>query len=410
MKHTAEEIVKSAIAQAEPYKNTLNVLNKIFKEDENKKNITVMAIGKAAVPMAKAAEDTLKKRIKKGLLVTKYGHSENYSSQIFDILEASHPLSDENSVKAAKKGLEIANSLTKEDILLVLLSGGGSAIFEQSLISLEEQREITQKLLSRAADIEEINAIRKRLSTVKGGKLAAAAYPATVITVTLSDVLSNDKSVIASAPTVKDDTDNTFITDCVEKYLPDISEKTKQLICNNEEIRINDGGYYFVGDINMLCDAAEKAGEKLGFTVHTGKRDITCEARDAAQIILDSIKTQNGKHLYVFGGETLVTLKGDGKGGRNQEAALSAAVKLHGNKHKIAFVSVGSDGTDGPTDAAGGYADNNSYVKMIKAGVNPQKELDCNNSYYALSSADLLIKTGPTGTNVNDLILVLTDN
>lgn len=406
MRNEAIDIVNAAINAADPYNNTREILSTLFSDTKN--DITVMAIGKAAVPMARAADEILRGRIKSGLLVTKYHHSEGFYSENFEVIEAGHPISDCNSLLAAEKGLSVADTLNENDTLLVLLSGGGSALFEKSIIPAEEQQTITRKLLSRGAAIEEINALRKRLSLVKGGKLAAAAYPAKVITIALSDVLSNDKGVIASGITVKSTDSTEFIKQCTEKYLPDISEVTKSILLRNDGLIINDGGYYFAGDINILCDAAEKRGRELGYTVHPCKRDLTGEAREEAIRIINSIPSLPGKHLFVFGGETVVTLKGNGKGGRNQEKALSAAIKLKNTKN-ICFISVGSDGTDGPTDAAGGFADGNTYNLMKASGISPEKELSDNNSYLALEAADSLIITGPTGTNVNDITVILTD-
>ncbi len=405
MRKEAEQIAFSAIKAALPYENTKKILRGLSLEG----NITVEAIGKAAIPMAKAAEDVLGDKIKKGLIVTKYNHAENFSSSYFEVIESGHPISDENSILAAEKGLEIASSLSENDILLVLLSGGGSALFEKSKISPVEQREITKKLLSNAADIREINSIRKRLSLVKGGLLAQAAYPAKVITIALSDVLSNDKSVIASGITVKDSESEDFVRDIFNKYVKSASEQAKEAIFSSREIKINDGGYYFAGDINILCDYAGKKAEELGFTVHQMERDLSGEARDEAVRIIDSIPSEKGKHCYIFGGETVVTIKGDGKGGRNQETALSAAIKLR-DKKGICLLSIGSDGTDGPTDAAGGFANGNTYNKMLSLGISPEKELDNNNSYSALYESGYVLKTGATGTNVNDLIIILTEN
>lgn len=406
MKNDALSIVNEAIKAALPYENTVKLLKEAVPEGAD---ITVISVGKAAVPMAKAAEDILGCRIKKGLLVTKYDHSRGYSFSRFRVIEAAHPISDANSVAAAEEGLQTASSLTENDILLVLLSGGGSALFEKSKISEALQQDITKKLLSRGANIEEINAVRKRLSLVKGGKLAAAAYPARVITIALSDVLSNDKGVIASGITVCDDTDNESLYKILQKYLPDISDDIQKTILTKDDININDGGYFFAGDINILCEAAGKKARELGFTVHHKSRCLSGEARETAEEILRSIPSLPGKHCFVFGGETVVTLKGDGKGGRNQEMALAAAIRLQG-KSGIAFVSVGSDGTDGPTGDAGGFSDGNTYFRMKEKGIDAEKELENNNSNYALKMAGDIITTGPTGTNVNDLTFVLTEN
>lgn len=405
MKKDILEIINAGISAALPYESTLNILKNLSLPEK----VYVMAIGKAAVPQARAAEDFLGKRIANGLLVTKYLHSKSFNSHIFTVIEAGHPISDNNSEKAAETALEIAESLTENDTLIVLLSGGGSALFEKSRVSSDMQREITKKLLSAGADIRSINAVRKRLSLVKGGRLSAAAYPAKVITIALSDVLSNDKGVIASGITVQDEETDDFVKNVIDTYLPDIDEYTKNLILTKDSLIINNGGYYFAGDINILCDAAGKKAEDLGYTVFHGRRNISGEARNEALEIINNIPKNSVKSCYIFGGETVVTLKGNGKGGRNQEMALACAIALNG-KNGITFACVGSDGTDGPTDAAGGICDGRTYEEIKKSGVSPEIELYNNNSYYALKKADALVITGPTGTNVNDIIVVLTDN
>ncbi len=405
MKKDALSIIKAAIKAADPYENTKRLLEEHIPAGK----VNVLAVGKAAVPMARAAEDVLGERIEKALLVTKYFHSEGFETGCFEIIEAGHPVSDSNSIFAAEKGLELARGLSENDVLVVLLSGGGSALFEKSRVSPETQRDITKKLLERGASIREINAVRKRLSLVKGGALATAAYPASVITIALSDVLSNDKSVIASGITVKDEETDDFVRGVLERYLYDISDSVKEIIFREKEVRINDGGYYFAGDINILCDTAGRTARELGYTVHYGIRNISGEASLEAVRLIDSIYPRKGKHCYVFGGESVVTVKGNGRGGRNQEAALSAAIRLR-DKEGIVFASAGSDGTDGPTDAAGGIADGDTYNIMKSKGISPEAELSDNNSYFALETADSLIITGPTGTNVNDLMIILTEN
>mgnify|MGYP004460407879 FL=1 len=405
MKNDALDIISCAVKAADPYDSTRNILNSL--KDELMQSLTVFSIGKAAVPMADAAQSVFGERIKNGLLVTKYSHIGSFFSKYFDMVEAAHPISDNNSILAAEKALMIAENLGEGDALLVLLSGGGSALLEKSVVSAEIQRDITKKLLARGAEIDEINAIRRRISLVKGGKLAAAAYPAKVYTVALSDVLSNDKSVIASGITVKESLPKDEFLKIANKYLPEYIEIFKTTV-SDEEIKINDGGYFFAGDINSLCSAAEKRAKELGYNVADSFRTLTGEASDnAARLIAKALKP-SGKNAYVYGGETTVTLKGNGLGGRNQEMALRAAIELKG-KDNIVFASVGSDGTDGPTDAAGGIADGNTYRKMKEKGIDPEAELKNNNSYYALGAADALIVTGPTGTNVNDLTLILTE-
>lgn len=405
LKEDALAIGLAAVQNALPYENTKNLLNKLKIDGFP----TVIALGKAAVPMAKAAQDTLGSRIKTGLLITKYGHTGDFSSSRFSVLEAAHPVSDDHSVLAAERAMALAKSLGEGDTLLCLLSGGGSALMEKSKVPPAFQRELTQKLLSRGADIEEINAVRRRLSLVKGGRLASLSYPAKVITVALSDVLSNDVCAIASGPTVPDRTDDARLREILDRYLSDVPASSLSCLFEKEPLKINDGGYYFAGDVNLLCAGALAKAELLGYTPHLMHTALTGEAREAAVKILDEIPPLSGRHAYIYTGETTVTLKGTGKGGRNQEMALRAAIKLRGRR-KIAFLAMGSDGTDGPTSAAGGIVCGRTYEKMTAAGVSPEAELENNNSYFALHSAGALIFTGATGTNVNDLTLVLTNS
>ena len=397
----AKKIVLEAVRGSLPYENTVRLLKKVAPEGD----VTVFSIGKAAVPMAKAAADTLGAHIKKGLLVTKYDHTGDFSSPYFEVIEAAHPVSDENSIRAAERALETARTLTENDSVIVLLSGGGSALFEKSTVPAAVQRDITEKLLSRGAEISEINAVRRRISLVKGGKFAAACYPAKVITVALSDVLGNDKSVIASGITVKDGADDGFVREVVNKYLCDVDKKYLDAIYGQEAPVINDGGYYFAGDIDSLCDTAVKAARSEGFTPTVVSREMTGEARIRAKEIIGMIKKAAPGTALIFGGETTVTLKGDGLGGRNQEMALAAALELDGGNDGIVFISAGSDGTDGPTDAAGGCVSELSCAAMRKKGVSPEKELERNNSYHALKAAGSLLVTGATGTNVNDITI-----
>ena len=340
----------AAVHAALPYENTLRCL----RELELSGRPTVFAVGKAAVPMARAAAEFFGSRLKAGLLITKYGHLEGFSAPGFACVEAAHPVSDENSVRAAEAAMALAASLTAEDTAVFLLSGGGSALMEKSAVPPETQREATKKLLARGAEIGEMNALRKRLSLVKGGRLAALCRPAKVLTLALSDVVSNDKSVIASGPTVADETPDAEIRRLAEKYLPDMPELLPALLNNAYPAESGDG-YRFVGDINILCEAAAAEAAKRGYTAEIRDRALCGEAREAAERILLSVPEAPGKHAYIYAGETTVTLRGDGLGGRNQEMALAAALQLRGREH-ICFVSVGSDGTDGPTDAAGGFA------------------------------------------------------
>ncbi len=393
----------AAINAALPYENTLRCLRSLPHIGRP----TVFAVGKAAVPMARAAAGFFGDTLKAGLLITKYGHLQGFEAPGFTCMEAGHPVSDENSVKAAEAAMTLASSLTAEDTAVFLLSGGGSALMEKSAVPPETQREVTKKLLARGAEIGELNAVRKRLSLVKGGRLAALCRPAKVLTLALSDVVNNDKGVIASGPTVADETPDAEVERLAQKYLPDMPALLPALLGGQAPAEDGDG-YFFVGDISILCEAAASEAEKRGYTAEILDRALCGEARDAAERILRAVPEAPGRHAYIYAGETTVTLRGDGLGGRNQEMALAAALRLRGREH-ICFVSVGSDGTDGPTDAAGGYADGGTCARMEAAGLSPDGMLNNNDSYRALKAAGDLIVTGPTGTNVNDLTLVLTD-
>ena len=401
LREDALSIAAAAVRGALPYDNTLRILRELDLPGFP----AVLAVGKAAVPMARAAADHFGARLKRGLLVTKYDHLGPFSAPGFTCMEAAHPVSDDNSVLAAERALSLAKSLAEGDTLLVLLSGGGSALMEKSAVPAETQRDVTKKLLARGADIGELNAVRKRLSLVKGGRLAAAAYPARVVTVALSDVLDNDKGVIASGPTVQDGTPDETVRDIIEKYLYDVPGLP---LGGAGPLKINDGGYYFAGDVNLLCEAAKTEAEALGYTAVIVDRRLTGEARDAAENILAAVPAAEGKRAYIYAGETTVTLRGNGRGGRNQEMALAAAIALKGREN-ICFLSMGSDGTDGPTDAAGGTADGKTYAGMLASGVVPEQALANNDSYHALKACGGLIVTGATGTNVNDITLVLTE-
>ncbi len=366
--------------------------------------VTVIAMGKAAVPMARAAEDALGDVIT-GLCVTKYNHADGFKSDRFEIIEAAHPISDENSVRAAERAIELADNAGENDTVLVLLSGGASALVEKSVISPHRQREITKKLLNRGANIEETNAVRRRLSLIKGGRLAQHCFPAKTVTVALSDVLSNDKSAIGSGVTVRDETTDEDVMKIAKKYLYDEPSDIFEILKKGADKPINDGGYTFAGDISQLTASAGMAAEELGYEVEICGDFLTGEAVDAAEsVIAKALQKRDGKkRCLIFGGETTVTVRGSG---RNQEMALYAAIRLDGERD-ILFASVGSDGTDGPTDAAGGFAKADTASIMRAAGVNPEISLQNNDSYNALRSADALIFTGPTGTNVNDLTFVL---
>ena len=386
------KIIKNTIRDTSPYNTVYNRLC----EKNFPGRIFVCAVGKAASPMAKASYDALGDKISGGVVVTKYGHSRDIPS-LFSVVEAGHPVPDENSVLGAVKCIELVTNLRSDDTVILLLSGGGSALFEKPRVSLEKMAEITDKLLKSGCTINELNCARKHISFVKGGGFGELCKPASVYSLVLSDVIGDPLDVIASGPAYPDSTTRDEAAAILNKYgieVPfELAETPK--ILDNVETEL-------IGNLTILCNSAKKTAEDEGYRgviLDTAKEG---EASVVAKEFVELAKKSEPGTVLIMGGETTVTVRGKGLGGRNQELALSAAIQLDGDED-ITLFAFGSDGTDGPTDAAGGIADGETAEKMRKAGVNPEEYLADNNSYYALKSADALIITGPTGTNVNDL-------
>lgn len=399
MRNDALKIIDAALKASSPYKNVTDAL----LQREYTDNITLIAAGKAACKMAKAAYDVLGNKIKKGYIITKYFHS-TPMPDVFDVFESGHPLPDENSVKYTEIIINAVKKLTEKDRIIFLLSGGASALFESPVTELETLIEITDKLLKCGADITEINIIRKKLSAVKGGKFANMCK-CSIDCFILSDVLGDKIEIIASGPCCDDNSTAQDVTDIINKYNIDI-----QFPIDAEKTAVKNAENYIIGSLSMLCDGAKKCAEELGYKTHIVTTSLTGEAsatgRKIARDAINFASAPHEKSVFIYGGETTVTIKGNGKGGRNQEIALSAAIELKNNKDILIF-SLGSDGTDGPTDAAGGMADGHSYEKMRSAGISPEEYLEDNNSYNALKEIGDLIVTGPTGTNVNDITVVI---
>lgn len=370
--------------------------------------VVLVAAGKAAWQMAKAAHEYLGERIDRGIVITKYAH---VKGQIGDLvcLEAGHPVPDENGFRATAEAVELVSGLTAEDTVLFLLSGGGSALFELPLISGEELKDITGQLLAGGADIVEMNTIRKRLSKVKGGRFAQVAEPARVFTVVLSDVIGDPLDMIASGPTYPDSSTCEQAAAIAEKYGLKLSASAQSLLHRETPKSLTNVETVVTGSVRELCKAAAKSCRELGYETTVLTDTLSCEARDVgmwlAQIAAEH--AVKGKKLaFIAGGETVVKLTGSGKGGRNQELALSAAAGIDG-MDGVAIFSIGSDGTDGPTDAAGGYVDWQTAGKLRDQNIQIADVLADNDAYHALEKVDGLIFTGPTGTNVNDVAVVL---
>lgn len=405
----AHKIIQHAIAANLPGEAVRNAL----KCHTFTGNISLAAIGKAAWHMAKAAYDELGDRIQNGIVITKYNHSQGPIANM-DIWEAGHPLSDNNTLLSTQKAIELAESLGEQDELLLLISGGGSALFEKPLpgISLDDIIDVNQQLLASGADIVEMNMIRKRLSCVKAGRFAEIASPAKIFTVVLSDVLGDRLDSIASGPAAPDMSTVDDAKKIVEKYNLKLNSTIRTLLERETPKATNNVETVITGSVSTLCSSAAQAAQALGYQPYILCSDMDCEARDAGMLIA-AIARQIGKQLsiqppcaLIFGGETVVHLKGTGKGGRNQELALAAAQRIEGLRNVLLF-SFGSDGTDGPTDAAGGIVDGQTVTQLKEKGWDVTEALHSNDAYHALQSVDRLILTGPTGTNVNDIAVIL---
>mgnify|MGYP000843709165 FL=1 len=370
--------------------------------------VVLIAVGKAAWQMAHAAADVLGERIDTGLVITKYGHVMGEIPRI-RCVEAGHPVPDENSLAATVEALALTENLTAEDTVLFLLSGGGSALFEQPLIPPAELTALTEHLLASGASIVEMNTIRKRMSAVKGGRFGAHCAPAHVFSIVLSDILGDPLDMIASGPAHPDTSTAEDAHAVVQKYGLHLSKEAAALLDAPLPTALPNVETHITGSVRELCAAAARAAERRGYTPVLLTDQLDTEARAAGQFLACIARTHAGdgtSYAYIAGGETIVQLVGKGRGGRNQELALAAADGIAGHDN-IAIFSIGSDGTDGPTDAAGGYVDGNTAAALARTGMDAATALAENDSYTALNAVDGLIITGPTGTNVNDVAVVL---
>ena len=388
--------------------------------------ILVVGAGKAAAPMALALENLLGPRISKGAVTTKYGHG--LSLKIISLTEAGHPLPDEEGFAGTERILELLEGADENTLIFCLISGGGSALMPLPVsgLSLEDKQKTTQELLACGATIHEINTIRKHISAIKGGKLAKAAYPAALATLILSDVIGFDLDVIASGPTVPDS--STF-ADCMKilkKY--DLMDQ----IPSNVVAYIKSGNSglepetpkpgdpvfdkthaVIIGSASLSIVAAEHKASRLGYKTLVLSSCIEGETKEVAKVHTAIIKEilRSGNPIakpacIISGGETTVTIHGNGLGGRNMEFVLAAAIEINGLDGVI-VLSGGTDGTDGPTDAAGAIADGTTYSKAREKGCNAEEYLRNNDSYHFFEATGDLLKTGPTMTNVMDLRIIL---
>jgi hydroxypyruvate reductase len=389
-------------------------------------NVFVIGAGKAAAHMAKAIEDLLLPKISDGLVITKYGH--NIPLKKIRILEAGHPVPDENGHKAALEMIVIAEKAQKNDLILCLISGGGSALLPLPApgLTLMDKQKTIETLLACGASIDEINNLRKHLSRIKGGRLARIAHPATLITLILSDVPGDRLDVIASGPTSADPSTFHECMEIISKYqltdrLPArVMELLKAGISGSIEETPKPGDPVFDQTVNIIVGsnadalaAAKQTAESLGYHAMILSSMIQGNTRDAAlfhaAIAHEVRKTSNPlppPACILSGGETTVNVTGQGMGGRNQEFALAAAIEVK-SLENIVMLCAGTDGTDGPTDAAGAIIDSDTVRHAVMSGFDPESFLKNNDSYNFFKNTDNLLITGPTGTNVMDLRVVL---
>lgn len=391
--------------------------------DLDKGVIRVIGAGKGAAPMAQAIEKLLGSRITEGLAVVKYGHTLQLGS--INLAEASHPVPDAKGEKAAQEILAIARQCKPNDLLICLFTGGASALLPAPAhgLTLEDIQQTTSLLLASGASIEEVNAIRKHLSDLSGGQLALAANGASVLSIIVSDVIGDSLEAIASGPTAPDSSTFKQCMEIIEKYglvgqlTPGVSERLEAGLKGRIPETPKPGNPCFDKVTNIivasngqaLTAAAEKA-EEMGFMVEKRAEPMMGEASEIAKELVERAKVIS-RHLkrgekpvcLLAGGETTVTLAGEGLGGRNQEMALTAAIELE-NTENIEALFAGTDGTDGPTDATGGFAFNTSAAKMEGLA---QTYLASHDSYHALKKSEDLLVTGPTLTNVMDMAILL---
>lgn len=393
------------------YNDALNIANYAISKVKPKEllgNINIpkvsgktylVAIGKAAYQMSK--EVIKHTSINKGIIITKYAHSEEKLNNI-DIFEAGHPIVDQNSIIATDECIKLVSNLKSDDLVIFLISGGGSSLFESPLIPLKKLQDINNKLLKSGAKINEINTIRKRLSKVKGGKFAKIISPARVFNIIISDVINDKTDMIASGPTINDSSNKEDAIKIINKYSIDLPKDVLALLNNDCVNNLDNVETHIIGNNKLLVEAAALKAKELGYEVIKIDEPLTYDIKEACQKMLSYIDDSKKKSIVIAGGEIVLKVSGNGLGGRNQELALRLAKELKTNNR--ASLCVGSDGTDGPSDAAG------AIVSIDEIDEYVDSYLSRNDSYHYLDKHNCLIKIGPSGTNVCDLYCIITNN
>ncbi len=431
---TATEIFYAVLKAIDPYgliNDRIDDIRSIYCEG-NYEKLYVVSFGKAAYPMTKAVGDFADDLLTQGIMITKYGHvPEGGILRKVDVFEAAHPVPDLQGVLATERVISLLEEADSATLVVCLISGGGSALLvaPHKDISLFEKQEITQMLLKSGANIKELNTVRKHLSRIKGGRLAEIAYPARVISLILSDVIGDPLDVIASGPTSPDQSTFQDAVDVIKRYgLEDrLPQNALSILIRGAAGEIpetpKEGNPVFarvkniiVGSNKKAIEAARREAEARGYKTMIISEELHGEARDAARWLAGKAITarkswaggSGGKVCLISGGETTVTVRGKGLGGRNTELAMVFAQEIKGMEG-ITLLSAGTDGTDGPTDAAGATVDAHTIEKAESTGISPEDYLANNDSYSFFKAAGGLFITGPTGTNVMDLQIILLD-
>jgi glycerate 2-kinase len=435
-----EEIFNTALAAADPFNAVLNAtalegdslrLGTTTYFLTSYERIIVIGAGKATARMALAVESLLGDRIAAGLIVVKEGHTEPL--EIIEQIEASHPVPNEAGIMGAQRILDMARAADEKTLVICLISGGASALLIAPVggVTLQDKQETTRLLLNAGADIFELNAVRKHLSQVKGGRLARAAMPAQVVTLIVSDVIGDPLDVIASGPTAPDTSTFNDAWAAIAKFglqrmlPPRVADYLRRGLAGKvpDTVKADDACMartrnVIVASIRQALAAAEQRSAQLGFSTKTISDTLQGEASDAARLLAQAARDElaamqaNERRCLLWGGETIVTVRGTGKGGRNQELALVFALEIEGLRG-VAMLSAGTDGTDGPTDAAGAMVDGSTIPHARVLGIDPLRYLSDNDSYAFFQQFDKAsetrchFKTGPTGTNVMDIQIVL---
>jgi len=440
MRQEAEEIFKTAVAAVDPYEAVRRFVrtegDRLSLGPENRpvaemdlgryERIFLVGGGKATAPMARAVEELLGSRITQGVITVKYGFARELA--VTEVVEASHPLPDRKSVEGTGKILSLLEQAGEKDLIFSLISGGGSALLVRPTgdIALEEMQTLTRSLLQCGASIDEINTLRKHISAVKGGQMARAAMPATTINLMLSDVIGDRMDVIASGPFVPDSSTFEDAWAVLKKY--ELNEVPPTIASHLERglkgqlpdtPKMGDPAFervhnLIIGSNILALEAGEEKARALGYRTLILSSMIEGETREVARFhaavareVLKTGRPVSSPACIISGGETTVTIRGNGLGGRNQEFCLAAALELEHLPPRVVVLSGGTDGDDGPTDAAGAIVDPFTVSRGKEAGMSAFQFLDNNDAYHFFERTGDLLMTGPTGTNVMDVRLIL---